>query len=559
MIRVVANTRWHWIVGALVALVGAWACAPAWGGVWWQGHEYNHYPVRLAEYVRLLRAGYMFPRWAPDFYGGFGSPFFNYYSPGVFAAAAPAVLLGAAPTTALKLVLAASTALGAFGSFGLVRGETGRADAGAVAALAFIYVPYRMFDVWCRGDLAEVCAASIVPASLWMMRALWRVDRARLAAVGCALAAGVAATVMTHTLIGQWSTELLVLLMIAPAIRAWRRGERARVATAATALVGACGLSAIYALPAALEQDLVHIENMLTPWFAPARHVVPLSLEPRDMFFPGEPVIAAVALLPVAALLPRRRRVLAALPWLGAAAVLFALLLEPSRPLWAGEWLPLSRFIQFPWRLLALVAVTGAAAVGTMFAALVPERPRWLGPPLALAACAWIGLRSTGAQLDSVDHYRSPWFSASQIPSLDHIKGGTVTKNEHLPAGVRWEPPQPRNGLLQTWGRVKVLEAKQPVVKIILQLDAPTAAWVDVQHFWFPGWRVRALDGSPEATLEPAPGGMMRVKLPRAGYYKLALEFGLTPLRLFATLATWLTLLGLYPLLRLISRPRTSS
>jgi uncharacterized membrane protein len=36
---------------------------------------------RAAELGHTLRAGAFYPRWAPDFYFGYGYPIFNYYAP----------------------------------------------------------------------------------------------------------------------------------------------------------------------------------------------------------------------------------------------------------------------------------------------------------------------------------------------------------------------------------------------------------------------------------------------------------------------------------------------
>ncbi|GAG35601.1 unnamed protein product, partial [marine sediment metagenome] len=36
---------------------------------------------RAAELGHALRAGAFYPRWAPDFYYGYGYPIFNYYAP----------------------------------------------------------------------------------------------------------------------------------------------------------------------------------------------------------------------------------------------------------------------------------------------------------------------------------------------------------------------------------------------------------------------------------------------------------------------------------------------
>ena len=81
------------IVGALLASVGfAWRLFDA---PWYQNHDMLAYPVRAVEYVAGWKAGALWPRWAQDLYGGYGSPLFNYYAPGLFVAAGVLMLVGA--------------------------------------------------------------------------------------------------------------------------------------------------------------------------------------------------------------------------------------------------------------------------------------------------------------------------------------------------------------------------------------------------------------------------------------------------------------------------------
>jgi len=42
---------------------------------------------RAAEYGEALRSGVLYPRWAPDFFYGYGYPIFNYYAPFTYALA----------------------------------------------------------------------------------------------------------------------------------------------------------------------------------------------------------------------------------------------------------------------------------------------------------------------------------------------------------------------------------------------------------------------------------------------------------------------------------------
>jgi hypothetical protein len=72
-------SRFESILVVLVAAVGL--CVPLYHVDWPATHENASYVVRVVEWVSELRAGHLLPGWAPDFYGGYGSPFFFFHGP----------------------------------------------------------------------------------------------------------------------------------------------------------------------------------------------------------------------------------------------------------------------------------------------------------------------------------------------------------------------------------------------------------------------------------------------------------------------------------------------
>ncbi len=84
--------------------------------------------LRAAEYGEILRDGVLYPRWAPDFYYGYGYPIFNYYAPLTYALAGGLDLFpGIDTVAAVKLVILAAYALGAYGTYFLARRHFGSA------------------------------------------------------------------------------------------------------------------------------------------------------------------------------------------------------------------------------------------------------------------------------------------------------------------------------------------------------------------------------------------------------------------------------------------------
>src|SRR5512143_1821290 len=93
---------------------------------------------RAAEYGEVLRDGVLYPRWAPDFYYGYGYPIFNYYAPFTYFLANVFDLIpGIDTVTSVKLVILAAYALGAYGMYFLARRHFG-SIAGILTATAFV-------------------------------------------------------------------------------------------------------------------------------------------------------------------------------------------------------------------------------------------------------------------------------------------------------------------------------------------------------------------------------------------------------------------------------------
>ena len=88
-----------------------------------QNHVYRVYEILVA-----WREGILYPRWAPDFYYGFGYPVFDYYSTlSYYLAAAYGWFFGA--VAGVKFVFVLSTYIGIAGVYAFARDEWGPAPA----------------------------------------------------------------------------------------------------------------------------------------------------------------------------------------------------------------------------------------------------------------------------------------------------------------------------------------------------------------------------------------------------------------------------------------------
>src|SRR5690606_4278812 len=97
------RSRRELAAAAVVVAAALISVAPAFGPGIPRGHDTVFELVRIAEYGRALQEGVFPPRWASNFFGGYGYPIFVYFPP-LFSMVAGGffALFGASELLALK-------------------------------------------------------------------------------------------------------------------------------------------------------------------------------------------------------------------------------------------------------------------------------------------------------------------------------------------------------------------------------------------------------------------------------------------------------------------------
>ncbi len=487
------------------------------------GHDFDFHLLSWLEAATQFAHGGI-PHWAFTPAYNAGEPRFLFYPPvswtlgGLLGLVLPWQLVPAAFTWV------ALTASG-LSFFSLARRYTAP-PAALLGATLYLANPYMLFTAYERTAFAELLAAAFLP--LLLAAALERHPRILPVAVPLAL---LWLTNAPAAVMATYALAFLAVLRLVPQINYSHTPSPRRLALTITAgtLLGLT-LAAFYILPAAYERRFVAIDMAVGPGMQPADHFLFHQMPgytPDDLFHNHvvrtASEVALILLLGIACTLPfARRRVPGQtqpnpiLP-LTALAFTIAFLLTPTSTL-VWTYLPQLRFLQFPWRLSALLGLIFA-----LFAALALNRyPRWTPPrtlslTLLFAAflvpAAWLHFHQFCDDEDAV---------APRV-ALFHSPLGTEPTDEYTPADADPEALQPHDPpfwLLPTPTRPGQENAPAPSAALPgpapnhLQLTLPQPELLVLNRRQYPAWHLR-LNGSeiPPHTPERT-DGLLTLALP---------------------------------------------
>ena len=519
---------------------------------------------RVHQMVVALQSGHFPVRWMPDAAYGYGYPFWNYYAPLAFYAAAGLVLAGVGIVESIKVVQILGFLGAAIGMYCLAEEVLDNRPAALLAAAAYTYAPFHLVNLYVRGDsLGEFTAFAFYPLVLLSLHRLYRHPGPGGAALASLAYAGL---VLSHNISALIFTPFAIAYALVLPISDSRTGSNSRSQSAIRNPQSAIGwmvaafalglaLSAFYWAPALLEQGVVQLEENLTGYFHYAGHFRDANLVQRSLRFnfavdaAGTPfamglvqaILGTIGLVVVLTWVLRRSplRRHAVLLFFAITALMATFLITPwSRPLW--DRLPLLPFVQFPWRWLSVQALAVAVLVGTL--ARLPRQPgsQWavaVALSVLLMVAVLPGLRVEYLPLRDAD------VTPQRLMLYELFTGniGSTVRAEYLPQAVR---PRP-------WTSGAVMgEPELPIGADEAQLlsrSAVTQRWqvrVSTERelvfatYWFPGWRA-TVDGQPVTTAAQPGHGGIRVRVP-AGTHEVRLALGRSPLRLAAEIVSLL-------------------
>lgn len=549
-----------------------------------EGTDAELHIFRLAELSFLLRGGEFYPRWAPNFYHGYGYPIFNYYAPLTYYLGFPIDLLPWADAVdAVKSIFVLGMLLSGFGFYGFVRDNWGR-PAGFVAAAVFLYAPYIQYiDPHARGVLPESFSFGMFAAALWALNRLRQTGGRWPWIASIILIGGV---IMTHNLMGLLFYGILSAWVVWLLVFHYQEGrERSLVAKRLIpALVLGLGVAAIFWLPVILERNAVNLSTLigkqdnydfhthflsLQELFASTSRLDWAATEPNFRFNLGiaQWFLGGLGILLLIAGKVKERRHLAFFAF----SLLFLLILMLPISTFLWESTPFLPYFQFPWRLLGassamLAILAGAGFAG--FSQLFFENKRTIGGPgestnwkkgpswlivIFVLFPIFLGLPLSQPTpwpdfgevnqlrmtlIENTGRWLGTTSTADYVPTTVDIVPGR--KGSVVAPFAEGLPPDRVNWDMLPEGATVEVETVRPL-QTNYQVHTPRDTRLRLFQFYFPGWEAR-IDGEFVETELGRPEGFMVIPVPQ-GEHLIEVGFRSTPARSLATAISLVSLI----------------
>jgi hypothetical protein len=518
------------------------------------GHDFGFHAASWLDVAGQWKEGIFFPRWTEWANHGFGEPRFIFYPPLSWmlgAALGFVVPWNAVPGVFIVIV----QTLAGVSAFALARRFLPD-KAALFGAACYAANPYALVIVYMRSDFAEQLACAVMP--LVVLTALQLCGLAEIRRRSWPRSMGFFAAAFAAVWLSNAPAGVVASYGVA-LIFAWTALEEKSLRPlwrGAGGLALGFGLASFYLLPAAYEQRWVNITQALSRGLQPADNFLyTMTNDPEHNLFNWIASSVAVLLMVmtgIAAIAAHRgtageperdetKELWRVLLLLSAAAGV--LMIRPSAIFWAH--LPKLRFVQFPWRWMAILAVP----YSYFFAAVSAQRRR---------AWIWAAVLVIVASGTATFLVQNTWWDSDDIPSLREA----IANDQGFEGTDEYDPQgDDHYNLPEKAPQVQVLPAEEsegsaPKAEIhidrwtaeerILRVTSNEPVRLALRLLNYPAWRVE-MNGKAVTPQHAETNGQMILPL-APGTERITVRFVRTPdreLGIAISLIALLTLLAL--------------
>lgn len=505
-------------------------------------HDGEWAVVRLSEMFRELRDFQFPPRYSTYLNFGYGYPLFNFAYPFPYYFSILLYLLKFGFAGSIKLTFVLSVLFSAIFMFLLSKKLWKSNLAGIVSAILYIYLPYRMVDLFVRGSIGESLSFAFFPLIiLFVLRIIDNPSSKRDVVLASIFYAGL---IITHNIMAVlFSLVLFIFLFIHVLF-----GERRAIRSLSIFILFGFFLAAFFWLPALFEKQyillskipiadrnlyFVNLKQLLAPTWA---YGIPTDKANGFTYQLGISHVVTLVFSFVFLIVSFLRKrinfnnqinkyvfILTVTTF-----VLIFSLFSFSSILWK---LPVLSEINYPWTMLLPIGFLISLLAG--FITTFKSKMKYLNVFLVVISVYFVlPYAKPQAYVD-----RGDAFYMTNMAT-------TTSSSEYTPLWVKKMPEF--NPIKQ----VEILEGKADIRnisynsnKISFNIEALGNTKVQVNTIYYPGWKAY-VDGKETDINYDNDRGAMDVAIPK-GKHNIQLTFTETYIRLFADVLSVLSLLGL--------------
>lgn len=509
-------------------------------------HDGEWAVVRLSDMYRLFKDLQFPPRFSGYLNFQYGYPLFNFTYPLPYYLGTILVFLKLGFVNSIKILFSLSVVLSFVSMFILAKDVWKNKWSALTSAILYVYVPYRIVDLYVRGSIGESLSFVLFPLILLGIKKIYEKKDISLSMLSVGIL--FAFLIMTHNIM----TVLFGLVILAVIIAAIFKKELKFLVCLFLSLVFSLCLSALFWIPAIFEKNLILLSNIPIAdrslyFVKPLQLIIPqwgygTPTDPNPFGYQigiAQLLIFVLVLIFSLINIKKRKEAGIALFIIVTTIVISFLFFSPSAFLWKA--IPLLSEINYPWTLLGIIMFLvsfGAgyfAGLGKIFKVI----------SLGIAALAIV----------LIIPFAKPQYAVNRGDAFYSTNQATTTSsNELMPLWVKQLPVQSWKEKVEvSSGEVKNLSYNSK--KISFNLNLPKKETVRINTIYYPGWEI-SVDGVKTKINYDNQFGVMDLQDISAGQHLIKGEFKETPLRLLSDLISLLSMLGLgaYLAFRLILR-----
>ncbi|MGB3977107.1 MAG: 6-pyruvoyl-tetrahydropterin synthase-related protein [bacterium] len=541
--------------------------------------------LRLASFHQNVLHGGICCRWFPDFAWGLGLPVLEYFpvSPLIFAESFR--LMGFSTINSLKILIVMMTFFAAFGAWLLGNSLWGKSG-GYITSILFSYAPYKMVNLYVRGDLNEYMAMAVSPWILYLILSSAKQENPGLLSFATTAAMCIPAITHYPSSVIHYPMYLIWISMLAPAAHKPARYLARNILSLGLGL----WIASPFWVSAFFSRHLVQMENMTKGFADYKQHFIYFKQYfsfywnyGASVLGPGDAIsfqIGNAALLcfligiPITLKQKNKNKLITCAVLAASTILIISIFLthQSSQKIW--QLLPILPLIQFPYRLLSIASVLAAllgGSIGVFFDnRFKPHRKVFtittsiiviLGSLHMCRAIEYLNIdendltpenirrvkhtHSTGEQIPMTVQGRFPppepvTFTLKKIPETGFTREQTearlaqMVKNtlkmetwtgSAIPLGNVLVYPN-QTDILQ--GDIQIDEISKTGCRRVYKVNAATSGEIRINQFYFEGWTT-LLDNTPFPAGPDSETGLIKIDLPQ-GQYLLTVSYRNLPI-----------------------------